>query len=147
METEPNSSQKTSHRDILLLAKQNQRKNLQESAALSLQLMNAIQALIQSNSNTSANGPAVLDKISTIHQLDKEIDRQLSEDISKNFEALVADEDKLVRLIEKIYRKLGYNEFKLEFQVIESLQRRSELIDQELRILEHALDAVKRNDR
>lgn len=147
MESEPSNSQQTSHRDILLLAKQNQKKNLRESAALSLQLTNAIQALIQSNSGTSANGPTVLDKITTIHQLDKEIDRQLNEDISENFEALVADEDKLERLIEKIHRKLGYKEFKLEFLLIESLQRRSELIDQELRILEHTLNFVQRNNR
>lgn len=137
------------HGNLLLQAKQNQKDHLQESSYLSQQLHRTLLTLIRGNS-TNEDGlcPAVLDKITTIHQLDREIDRQLKEDVKVNYEDLMKTKHDLLNLIEKSYAKLespGHGENRHTDNVVETFQRRSELIDQDLRILENTMKLVKQN--
>lgn len=125
------------HKQLLNSAKQHQRKKLEESEQYSNHLSKSIQMIIQSNSSNSSNKcPSVLDKITTIHQLNKNIDHQLNADIHPNFESLLDEQLKLKGLVSRNISKMD---------AIENLQRRVELIDQNLRILEHTLELVKKN--
>lgn len=125
------------HKQLLINAKQHQRKKLEESEQYSHHLSKSIQLIIQSNSSNSSNKcPGVLDKITTIHQLNKNIDHQLNNDIHPNFESLLREQLKLRGLVARNTSKMD---------AIENLQRRVELIDQNLRILEHTLELVKKN--
>lgn len=136
------------HGNLLLQAKQNQRKLLQESSHLSQQLHRTLASLIRSNSSNSNGCPPVLDKITTIHQLDQEIDRQLREDVSVNYEGLLNDKQKLINLINKSYRKLQlepHENTTKQTSSVDLFQRRSELIDQDLRILENTLKLIQLN--
>lgn len=153
----PESSQ-LSHKQLLMNAKQTQKSNLIESHENSKRLTKTIQAVIKGNSNNVTDQcPAVLDKITTIHQLDQEINRQLKEDVAVNFENLMNAKNKLKKVIyktnNKIYgdanRKHGTIEQAEEpnksFNNVDFLQRRVELIDQDLRILENSLKLIKLN--
>lgn len=136
------------HGNLLLQAKHNQKKHLQESSHLSQQLHRTLASLIRSNSNNGNGCPPVLDKITTIHQLDQEIDRQLMEDVSVNYEALLHDKKKLTNLINKSNSKLQlhtHDNTNDQISSVDVFQRRSELIDQDLRILEYTLKLIKLN--
>ncbi|CUM47257.1 uncharacterized protein AC631_01947 [Debaryomyces fabryi] len=136
------------HGNLLLQAKHNQKRHLQESSHLSQQLHRTLASLIRSNSNNGNECPPVLDKITTIHQLDQEIDRQLKEDVSVNYEALLHDKRNLTNLINKSNSKLQlhtYDGTNKQTSSVDEFQRRSELIDQDLRILEYTLKLIKLN--
>lgn len=136
------------HGNLLLQAKHNQKKLLHESSHLSQQLHRTLASLIRSNSSNGNGCPPVLDKITTIHQLDQEIDRQLREDVSVNYEGLLNDKQKLTNLINKSYRKLHlhpHEDTKKQTSSVDLFQRRSELIDQDLRILENTLKLIQLN--
>lgn len=140
--------QSNPHGTLLLQAKHNQKKLLQESSHLSQQLHRTLASLIRSNSSNDNGCPPVLDKITTIHQLDQEIDRQLKEDVSVNYEGLLNDKQKLTNLINKSYRRLQFHsheDTKKQTSSIDLFQRRSELIDQDLRILENTLKLIQLN--
>ncbi|KAK6458709.1 uncharacterized protein RJT20DRAFT_152176 [Scheffersomyces xylosifermentans] len=134
----------TTHTDLLHQAKQNQADQLRQSAAYSKQLANSVQALIKSNSTNGKNTSSLLDKITTIHQLNDEIDKQLNHDIAINFDSLLKSKKKLRTLIDECYAILGGNRDD-KTNLLDKLQSRSELIDQDLRILEHTLKLVKNN--
>lgn len=136
----------SSHSELIFQAKKSQQEHLQISSTNSQQLNKSIRALVLSNSNSSSvNSLSVLDKITTIHQLDKQIDKQLDEGISINFEKLVKTEDKLKKLVKKTENKLKLNQNQPQLSVIDDLQRRSELVDQDLRILENSLLLINRS--
>lgn len=132
------------HRDLLNQAKRQQRLKLQESTQLSNQLKTTLNSIVKSNLTNSNNGCSiVLDKITTIHQLDDKIDKQLNYDISVNFEKMIYQKHQLEKQLQKCDDKLD-KETK-NYKVIDNLQARSELIDQDLRILENCLHNVKQN--
>lgn len=138
------------HGNLLLQAKQNQKKHLQESKQLSQQLHRTLASLIRSNSTNGSGCPPVLDKITTIHQLDKEIDRQLKEDVSVNYENLIDNNQELKNIIYRSCKKLNIHkqdDSTRRENYVDMLQRRSELIDQDLRILENTLKLVELNNQ
>lgn len=124
------------HSNLLLKAKQTQRESLKESEFLSAQLQKTLESLIRSNSKNDINGPSSLDKITTIHQIDNEINRQLNKDISVNFQELLNDKKRLVKRMNKCYKLLQQTKTS---NIIDNLQKNSELIDQELRIIENTV--------
>lgn len=133
------------HRELLLQAKVRQKSNLQESAGLSNQLARTVHALIKVNSvNSTPNCPPILDKITTIHELDKEIDRQLNKDISVSYETLLRSKNRLALFLRKTHRTLAV-ETDPHRSYVDLLQRKVEYIDQDLRILEQTLRLVKEN--
>lgn len=129
------------HSNLLLKAKQTQRESLKESEYLSAQLQKSLETLIRSNSRNDINGPSSLDKITTIHQIDNEINRQLNKDISVNFQDLLNDKKRLVKRMNKCYKLLQQSK---TGNLVDNLQKNSELIDQELRILEKTLENIQR---
>lgn len=135
----------TSHDALVKQAKVNQKKCVQSSNVLSAQLQNNL-GLLLANNSTAENSAcsSVLDKITTIHQLDKEVDRQLKEDIAGNAEALSMSNSKLNKLLNNFDYKLQLDQAGNDTG-IESLQRRAELIDQELRILEQTVVYIKQD--
>lgn len=139
------TSEQPTHRELLLQAKQRQKSNLHESAIISSQVARTVHALIQVNSVNTSNCPPVLDKITTVHEIDREIDRQLNKDIAMNYERFLREKDKLASFQRKTTRALAMKSETHE-SYVELLQRDVELIDQELRILEHTLQIVKDND-
>ncbi|GEQ69516.1 hypothetical protein JCM33374_g3188 [Metschnikowia sp. JCM 33374] len=136
----------THHKDLLASAKQQQTANLHESAAASAQLVRAVEAIIKVNSATGQLGtcPPLLDKIATIHELDREIDRQLNCDIVHNYEALLDAKQKLARHVKRCQRALAIVP-DTKGSYVDLLQHRVELIDQELRILELTSTLVQKN--
>lgn len=131
------------HRQLLLQAKQRQKTDLSESAALSDQIAKSVHAIIKSNSlNSSLNCAPVLDKITTIHELDSEIDRQLNVDIAGNYENLLLAKKKLTSYIKRTQHGMVVNTDTHD-SYVDLLQRRVELVDQDLRILERTLKLVK----
>lgn len=134
------SSETPSHRDLLIQAKQQQKQDLAESARLSETLAKTVNAIVRANlvANNS-NCPPLLDKITTVHELDKEIDRQLRKDVSVNYGKLVVAKERLRKEIAKVDRALHKEK---EFKV-DKLQRWAEQLDQELRILESTLELIK----
>lgn len=128
------------HLELVQLAKRKQQKNAYESKILVDQLRRTLQAVVQANSNEiGVNAPPLLDKITTIHELDKEIDRQLNNDIALSFEELMNLKSRLQRLIERSNKKLQYDD---DNTIVDEMQRRAELIDQELRICELTMELV-----
>lgn len=136
-----------SHRQLLLDAKEQQRERLQEAGAAADQLAAAVSALIRANSLTSAqNTSSVIEKISTIHELDKEIDRQLNDDIAPNYVRAVNEKERLCAYIKKSRRSLAVDT-ESQSSYVDVLQRRLELADQEIRVLENTLSLVDAKKR
>lgn len=136
-----------SHRQLLLDAKEQQRERLQEAGAAADQLAAAVSALIKANSLTSAqNTSSVIEKISTIHELDKEIDRQLNDDIAPNYVRAVNEKERLGAYIKKSRRSLAVDT-ESQSSYVDVLQRRLELADQEIRVLENTLSLVDAKKR
>ncbi|KAI5959686.1 hypothetical protein KGF57_002023 [Candida theae] len=183
------------HTNILHQAKQTQQQDLKQSATYIKQLHSITSRLISSNSNadpltTKSN---LLDKITTIHELNKNIDHQLNDEISYNYYHMMKAKRKVEKLSQGCVQKLeamnqvvhvnhddwgvvGVDDKNLDenntplhgqsSNVAElatrnrksrlpsgeinkrnnvaklSLQRRCELIDQDLRILEHTLKLI-----
>lgn len=128
-----------------MAAKRQQTKHLQKSSAASGQLVKAVDAIIHANSrNDTVSRPPLLDKITTIHDLDREIDRQLNEDIVGNFGELRVAKSGLERCIKRTRRAL-YVDLDATESYVDALQRQVELIDQNLRILENTLKLAKHN--
>ncbi|RCK54841.1 hypothetical protein Cantr_04137 [Candida viswanathii] len=121
------------HNELLQQAKHNQIAELQNSAVYSKQLVQLLTAIVKTNSNADSSN--LVDKITTIHQLNDTIDRQMNQDISKNFYELMKYKHKLESIIA---------ECRFIIADIDNLQSRSELIDQDLRILENTLKLVKK---
>ncbi|OVF06580.1 hypothetical protein A9F13_20g00781 [Clavispora lusitaniae] len=135
METNKPNAEPT-HKELLLKAKQRQREDLSNSDLLSEQLANSLRAIIKDNSAPSnQNCSPLVDKIITIHELSDEIDRQLNKDIASNFEDFLHAKDKLALRLAKCKKKLGMDN--KEESYIDLLQRRLELIDQDIRVLEY----------
>lgn len=132
-----------SHSNLLTDAKQHQRQSLDESDRLSHQLRLTLETLIRSNSLKDYNGSSVLDKITTIHEIDKEVNRQLNNDIAINYEKLMDAKAALAKTINKSYNNLHRNGS--DENIIDQLQRRAELIDQDLRILSNTIKIIKEN--
>ncbi|RLV95806.1 hypothetical protein JA1_000781 [Spathaspora sp. JA1] len=126
-----------SHQELLIQAKQNQINDLKTSLIYSKQLANSLNSIIQSNSSISNS---LIDKITTIHQLNGEIDRQLNQDISVNYTELIKYKQKLSRVIKSC------NSLIYKLNNINQIQKNVELIDQDLRILEQTLILVKQRD-
>lgn len=139
----PASPPKLDHRKLLLQAKQRQKALSNESASLSELIAKTVHAIIKINSvNTGLACAPVLDKITTIHELDREIDRQLNKDIAGNYENLLHSKRKLAEYIKKTQYGIAMDTESHE-SYVDLLQRRVELIDQDLRILEHTLRLVE----
>lgn len=139
------NSSETDHRLLLIQAKQRQKSDLLESASTLEQLAKTVHAIIKINSvNTKDSCSPLLDKITTIHELDREIDRQLNKDIAGNFESLMQAKGKLKSYIRKAQHGIAVNTESHE-SYVDLLQRRVELVDQDLRILEHTLKLVKQH--
>ncbi|EGW33180.1 uncharacterized protein SPAPADRAFT_137238 [Spathaspora passalidarum NRRL Y-27907] len=126
-----------SHQDLLTQAKQNQINDLRQSTAYSKQLATTIHTLIRSNSSTSNS---LIDKITTIHQLNNEIDRQLNNDLAKSYTELMKYKRRLNKVINECHAIMYHK----DVSIINKIQSRVELIDQDLRILEQTLTLVKR---
>lgn len=134
------------HRTALLKAKQKQRQNLRESAAYLDQLAHTFSAIVKTNSvNEGIGCPSVLDKITTIHDLDKQIDRQLNCDISASYEHLVSAQSSLARGVKRVRRGLAMKQESRE-SFVDLLQQQAEQLDQELRILEMTLAYVREHE-
>lgn len=136
------NSEAPSHRDLLIQAKQQQKQDLADSARLSETLVRTVNAIVKVNSvANNPNCPPLLDKITTIHELDKEIDRQLKKDVCVNYEKLVQAKERLGREISRANRA-----FRVEKEGetrVDILQRKAEQLDQDLRVLENTLLLLK----
>jgi hypothetical protein len=131
----------TSHNKLIQQAKQNQVEYLKKSSLYSKQLINTIYTLIKSNSSDNATTSSVIDKITTIHQLDHDIDIQLNE-LAKQFDGLDKCKRDLQVLISRCNEVL-YSDGLYHEGLIDVLQRRVEGVDRELRILEHTVKIIK----
>lgn len=150
-----------SHTNLLYEAKQHQKQSLEDSDKLSHQLRLTLESLIRSNSSNDYNGSSVLDKITTIHEIDKEVNRQLNNDIAMNYERLMDSKEALAKTIRKCNKNLnrgtgtgatgpsgtGATGPSGNENIIEHLQRRAELIDQDLRILSNTFTIIKENQQ
>lgn len=136
-----NMSNGPTHKELLIEAKRRQTADLHEAAAASQQLAKAIGAVIRANSVNTPGCPSVMDKITTIHDLDREIDRQLHRDIGHSVEELVHAREQLESRVRRTRRRFTSD----DQSYVDLLQRRVELVDQNLRILEHTLRLVKEN--
>ncbi|KAG2732668.1 hypothetical protein G9P44_003658 [Scheffersomyces stipitis] len=147
----------TSHTELIQSAKNNQIAQLRQSAAYSKQLSNTFYSLIKSNSTNGPNTSTLIDKITTIHQLNDEIDKQLNQGIASSFDQLMRSKKRLQILIDDCNSLLQVkhhphhhttgkhtqNHNTRTNALVDVLQSRSELIDQDLRILEQTLKLVK----
>ncbi|CAH2355256.1 biogenesis of lysosome-related organelles complex 1 subunit Bls1p [[Candida] railenensis] len=144
-----------SHNELIGQAKQRQQQQLQASATASQQLNSTVRALISSNSsNSSQSCSSVLDKITTIQQLDKQINKQLQDGIAANYERLLKSKKNLDTLLSKNEDMLNYvtsahqpkrTQNVEHVSVVDGLQRKAELVDQDLRILENTLKFVQQS--
>lgn len=133
-----------SHHQLLAEAKERQQECLRASLEASQQLDRTMRALVLTNS-TAAAAPhcaPVLDKIATIHQLDAQIDRQLDQ-VGDAYGALAAQTRRLRRLAARCQHALDPAP-RQRPSVPDALQRRAEIADQNLRILETTLALVQR---
>ncbi|ODV79764.1 uncharacterized protein CANTADRAFT_50407 [Suhomyces tanzawaensis NRRL Y-17324] len=130
----------SSHSDLIKQSKETQSKQLKYSLAHQKQLTETLKALVRSNSATE-DPSSLIDKISTIHQLDADIDKQLNTGIATSFGELVSTRRKVEKLIDKFTGELNGNKTNT---IIDDFQSRAELIDQELRILENTLKLAKK---
>lgn len=136
-------SSNNDHHQLLLQAKHRQKADLNESANISELIAKTVHAIIRINSsNSNLSAAPVLDKITTIHELDAEIDRQLNKDIAGNYENLILAKKKLASYVKKTQQGMVVN-IETNESYVDLLQRRVELVDQDLRILEHTLKLVK----
>lgn len=141
------------HSDFIYQAKLNQKRALEHSASISQQLQGTIKALLVNHSSVERSSFPVIDKVNTIHQIDQEIHRQLREGIALNFDNLIEAKNRLLRTIQSSSRKLETKEVFKEEEVfrpdniVDTLQRRVELIDRKLRILEDTLELVQKNNQ
>lgn len=139
------------HSDFIYQAKLNQKRALQHSANISQQLQWTIKTLLENHSSAEGSSLPVMDKVNIIHQIDREIHRQLGEGIALNFDSLIEAKNRLVRTIQSSSRRLETKEVFKEEEVfrpdniVDTLQRRVELIDRKLRILEDTLELVQKN--
>lgn len=132
-QSSPSQSQsRPLHNELLQQAKINQINELKNSSIYSKQLIQLLTSIIKVNSISESS--ELVDKITTIHQLNQTIDKQLNQDISKNFYELMKYKTKLENIIRECHDIV---------EDINTLQSRSELIDQDLRILENTLKLVK----
>lgn len=132
----------SAHRDLLVGAKQQQSAHLVDSVSASAQLVRAVDELVNVHSATSPETrPVLIDKIATIHELDREIDRQLNCDIVQGYEGLITAKQKLARHVHRTQRALAIST-DADGSYVDLIQRRVELVDQELRILEITLALV-----
>lgn len=174
----------TSHTNILQQAKQTQQQDLKQSATYIKQLHTITNHLILSNSNSDplTTKSNLLDKITTIHQLNNNIDHQLNDEISSSYYNMMKVKQKVMKMsqrcrkrfdamnevvnlddrsvVDKIDTEVGgisgdsddrCNVGRTEFERRSSvsrlgLQKRCELIDQDLRILEHTLKLKNERD-
>ncbi|KAL6452163.1 hypothetical protein SBY92_001420 [Candida maltosa Xu316] len=121
------------HSELLHQAKLNQVKDLKNSSIYSKQLIQILQSLIKSNSLSTSSD--LIDKMTTIHLLNDDIDKQLNRDISANYYELMKTKRKLQELISICHEQVDHQR---------GLQERCELIDQDLRILENTLKLIKK---
>ena len=128
----------TSYADLVGQAKKAQQDNLQTSKENSKQLNKTLRALITANSSTSLPLSAI-DKITTVHQLNDSIEKQLTNDIARSFSKLKKANLELESTKDKGAGKLQFqfDEHSSGSQaVVDSMFRRAEIADKELRILE-----------
>ena len=141
------------HSDFIYQAKLNQKRALEHSTNISQQLQGTIKALLVNHSSVERSSFPVIDKVNTIHQIDQEIHRQLREGIALNFDNLIEAKNRLLRTIQSSSRKLETKEVFKEEEVfrpdniVDTLQRRVELIDRKLRILEDTIELVQKNNQ
>ncbi|KAI5970446.1 hypothetical protein CANMA_000497 [Candida margitis] len=178
----------TPHTNILQQAKQAQQQDLKQSANYIKQLHTLTNYLVSSNSDTNplTTKSNLLDKITTIHQLNNNIEHQLNEEISVNYYNMMKMKRKVTKLSQGCRQKFdamnevihidgrdvrdevdvsneteangsssssgrviraGRNEGESSNAVKVGLQKRCELIDQDLRILEHTLRLINENSK
>lgn len=128
---------KGSYRELMVAAKQQQRQQLKELSALSSQLARFLSSVVAANSTNSENCSPLMDKITTIHQIDAEIDRQLNETVGGNFEKLQLAMGNVESALQRA------NKAGLAGDFVWELQRNVELLDQDLRILERTLELIE----
>ncbi|CCG21253.1 hypothetical protein CORT_0A08690 [Candida orthopsilosis Co 90-125] len=168
----------TPHTNILQQAKQTQQQDLKQSATYIKQLHTITNHLILSNSNSDplTTKSNLLDKITTIHQLNNNIDHQLNDEISSSYYNMMKVKQKVTKISQGCRkrfdamnevvnlddidteiggisgdsddrRNVGRSEFERRSSVARlGLQKRCELIDQDLRILEHTLKLKNERD-
>lgn len=136
-----NQRQEPSHKELLLRAKQRQRDNLGISDNLSEQLAGSVKAVVKINSSHNQSCLPLIDKIVTVHELSNEIDRQLNNDIAVSYDQFLRAKKKLGRCVTMSQRRLTMNPERNESSV-DLLQRKLEIIDQEIRILEDTYKLV-----
>lgn len=129
------------HRQFFREAKAQQHGRLQDAAVALDQLVAAVTALVSSNSrNSSGKSSVLMDKIESVHEFDREIDRQLRDEIAPNYTRTVRDQQRLAAYVRKCRRTLAVDE---KNSYVDVVQRRMELADQEIRMLENTLQLVK----
>lgn len=121
----------TSHSELLQQAKHAQILQLRDANTYSRQLAQILTNILKLNSKNE-NTP-LLDKMTTIHQLNDNIDLQLQNDIALNFEKLMRIKKDITELITTCKRLLH------DVKPTDSLQGRAERVDQDLRICERTL--------
>ncbi|EMG50604.1 hypothetical protein G210_2080 [Candida maltosa Xu316] len=130
------------HSELLHQAKLNQVKDLKNSSIYSKQLIQILQSLIKSNSLSTSSD--LIDKMTTIHLLNDDIDKQLNRDISANYYELMKTKRKLQELISICSMQINKIDKHEQVDHQRGLQERCELIDQDLRILENTLKLIKK---
>lgn len=142
-----NTNKTQLHVEFVLEAKNNQRE-LFKSSSNSVQLLQKnVEALVNSNStNDDAGCSSIMDKVTTIHELNSNVDKQLNEGIAQSFEELVNSEQRLKRLMRKFYKVLRAEDSDSKMDV-STLQRKIELVDRDIRILENTLTLITENQR
>lgn len=114
-------------------AKASQADHLRKLAAYLKQLQRTVARLVEANSTSTA----VLDKIDTIHAVNRQIDHQLNDEIATNYGELVQAQTRLEKMATRTEAALGGG------KVVEECQHHLEMIDTQLRILEHTLQYVQ----
>lgn len=131
------------HRQFFLEAKAQQQQRLQDAAAALDQLVAAVTALVCSNSrNSSGKSSQLMDKIESVHEFDREIDRQLHDELAPNYTRALRDQERLAAYVRKCRRTLAVDD-ENRSSYVDVVQRRMELADQEIRMLENTLKLVK----
>lgn len=117
------------HSELLVRAKQQQRDKIGRSEAMVGQLAATVEMVVKLNSRNDSNGSSLMDKITTIHELDKEVDKQTQE-VTRRWE-------EMRRLEKQLEKVVGEGEMAVQ---VERIQRRVEAVDRELRVMERAMD-------